>query len=148
MINIKNLDSNKIKIDEKSYKNIIIYYIGYVTVKDFSYAKVNSGNPLYLNIHRMNGYIEESNENKYLTLVFTDESKDTFKKYEELWNKIRDLIKSITNNLDIYDKKNIKIKLFSNDDLPLKNVVIGGRSVPQEGYKCYPQVILHECLYK
>ena len=28
IINIKNLDLNKIKIDENSYKNILIYYIG------------------------------------------------------------------------------------------------------------------------
>ena len=34
MINIKSLDPNKIKIDEKLYKNILIYYIGYVTVKE------------------------------------------------------------------------------------------------------------------
>ena len=34
IINIKHLDPNKIKIDEKSYKNILIYYIGYVTIKD------------------------------------------------------------------------------------------------------------------
>ena len=33
-------------------------------------------------------------------VIPTDESKDTLKKYEELWNKIRDLIRSITNNLD------------------------------------------------
>ena len=37
MINIKNLDPKKIKIDEKSYKNILIYYIGYVTIKDLRY---------------------------------------------------------------------------------------------------------------
>ena len=30
LINIKNLDLNKIKVDEKSFKNILIYYIGYV----------------------------------------------------------------------------------------------------------------------
>ena len=30
MINLKISDSNKIKIDEKSYKNIIIYHIGCV----------------------------------------------------------------------------------------------------------------------
>ena len=41
-ITIKNLDPNKIKIDEKSYKNILIYYIGYVTVNDLSYAKSSS----------------------------------------------------------------------------------------------------------
>ena len=34
IINIKNFDPNNIKIDEKSYKNILIYYIGYVTIKD------------------------------------------------------------------------------------------------------------------
>ena len=34
IINIKYFDSNKIKTDEKSYKNNLIYYPGYVTVKD------------------------------------------------------------------------------------------------------------------
>ena len=34
MIYIKNVDPNKVKIDKKSYKNVLIYYIGYVTVKD------------------------------------------------------------------------------------------------------------------
>ena len=36
-IDIKNSDLNKIKIDEKSYKNILIYYIRYVTIKDSKY---------------------------------------------------------------------------------------------------------------
>ena len=40
MINIKNLDPNKIKIDEQ-------YWVGYVTVKNVSYVKINSVNPLY-----------------------------------------------------------------------------------------------------
>ena len=31
MTNIKNFDLNNIKIDGKLYKNILIYYIGYVT---------------------------------------------------------------------------------------------------------------------
>ena len=34
MIYIKNIDPNKVKIDKKLYKNILIYYSGYVTVKD------------------------------------------------------------------------------------------------------------------
>ena len=33
MINIKDFDSNLLKIDKKSYKNIDIDYIGYITVK-------------------------------------------------------------------------------------------------------------------
>ena len=43
MINIKNLGPNKVKIYEKSYKNII-YYIGYATVKNLSYIKIHSVN--------------------------------------------------------------------------------------------------------
>ena len=31
--NIEIFDPNNIKIDEKSYTNILIYYIGYVTTK-------------------------------------------------------------------------------------------------------------------
>ena len=34
IINIKNFDPNNIKTDEKSYKNILIYHIGYVTITD------------------------------------------------------------------------------------------------------------------
>ena len=37
-INIKDFDLNNIKIDEKSYGNILIYYIGYVTIKDLKYV--------------------------------------------------------------------------------------------------------------
>ena len=45
-INIKDFDPNNIKIDDKSYKNILIYYIAYVTIKDSKYVKINSLNPL------------------------------------------------------------------------------------------------------
>lgn len=55
----------------------------------------------------MHGYIEESYGNRYLTLVSTDESKETLEKYEELWHKIRDIIRSITNNSYNYDEKYI-----------------------------------------
>ena len=39
IIRIKFFDSNNIKIDEKSYKIVFIYYIGYVTIKDLKYVK-------------------------------------------------------------------------------------------------------------
>ena len=76
---------------------------------------------MYLIINKINGYIEESNGNKYLTLVPSEESKDTLKKYEELWSKIKDLIRSITNSLHNtvnFDEKYIKIK-FNSDDIYL-----------------------------
>ena len=77
-------DSDNIKIDEKSYKNILIYYIGYVTIKDSKYVKINSVHPLYLIFSKANGYFEETNKNKYLRLALTKESKEIIKKYEEL----------------------------------------------------------------
>ena len=52
MINIKSLDTNKIMIDEHSYTNVLIYHIGYVTLKNLSYTKINSANLLYLIIDK------------------------------------------------------------------------------------------------
>ena len=48
IINIKNFNPCIIKTDEKSYKYILIYYIGYVTIKDLKYVKINNVNLLYL----------------------------------------------------------------------------------------------------
>ena len=48
MINITNFDPNLLKIDKKLYKNIDIHYIGYITIKDSDFVKINSVNPLYL----------------------------------------------------------------------------------------------------
>ena len=59
-----------------------------------------SVNLLYLIFIKVNVYIEEINKNRYLTLVPTNESKEKIKKYEELWIKIRDLIRFITKTSD------------------------------------------------
>ena len=130
MINIKYLDPNKIQIDENSFKNILTYQIKYQTK--------NSVKPLYLTTNKINEYIEERNENKYLTLVPTDKSKDTLKKYEELWTKIRYLIRSTSNDSDNYDKDYMKTKFNSEIKkiLELYNVVTVVRSVFHEGNKC------------
>ena len=59
MINLKNFDSNLLKIDEKHYKEINIYYIGYIKIKKISDCEnVNSVNPLYLLVNHASGYIE------------------------------------------------------------------------------------------
>ena len=47
MINIKDFDPNLLKIDKKSYNNIDIYYIGYVTIKIFNNVKNKGVNTLY-----------------------------------------------------------------------------------------------------
>ena len=48
MINIKNFDSNLLKTNKHSYKNIDIYYIEYIIMKDSNYVQINSVNPFYL----------------------------------------------------------------------------------------------------
>ena len=123
IINIKNFDPGKIKIGEKSHKNIFIYYIGYVTIKDLKYVKLNSVDPLYLIFSKVNWYFEEINRSKYLTLAPTNESKQKIKKYDELCSKIRDLIRSIFKNSDDYDEKYIKIKFNSDDKLLLNKTI-------------------------
>ena len=64
------------------------------------------------------------------------------KKYEELWTKIRDLIRSVTKNLDDYDEKYIKIELNSNDKLPLNKMIeILVRVTFYENNIYYPSII-------
>ena len=52
IINIKDFDPNNTKIDEKSYKNTLIYYIEYETIKKD--LKIYSVNPLYLIFNKVN----------------------------------------------------------------------------------------------
>ena len=110
-------------IQINSYKNILIYHIVYVTIKNSKYIKINSANPLHIIINNMNGYFEEINKNKNLTLVCTNERQEVIKKCEELWSKIRDLISSITKNSYDYDEKYMKIKFNSDDELPLNKTI-------------------------
>ena len=65
MINIKNFDQILLKIDRKSYKNIGIYNIGYITIKKIDDCdKIYSVNPLYLLVNHASGYIEKKMETK------------------------------------------------------------------------------------
>ena len=60
MINLKNFESNLLKIDKKHYKGIDIYYIGYITIKKIGDCEnIYSVNPLYLIIGKVDGHIEE-----------------------------------------------------------------------------------------
>ena len=54
----------------------------YMTVRNLSYIKISSVNSLFLITIKINGYIEESTENKYLKLVLTNENKDNLKKLQ------------------------------------------------------------------
>ena len=137
MIDIKNSDSKLLKIDKKSYKNIDIYYIRYITIKNIGdYESIHSVNPLYLVIGEVDGYIKEKNGNKYLTS--TDKNKEILTKYTELWDNIKSVIEKINNKPAENGKSFMKIKFNSDDNLPLKkilklhNLTIVVRSIFQE----------------
>ena len=91
MINLKNFDSNLLKIDKKHYKGINIYYIGYITIKKIDECEnIHSVNLLHLLVNHASGYIEEKNVNNYLIFDdFVDENKWLLKKYADFGNEIK-----------------------------------------------------------
>ena len=162
MSNIKNFEPNLLKIDRKSYKNIGIYNIGYITIKKIDdYENIYSVNPLYLIIAHASGYIEcnsvECNSieekclNRYLVFDSTDENKELLKKHNDVFNGIRNKIKKINGDECDYEKDYMKIKFNSDGDLPLNKplkfhiMTIIIRSVFEEDGKLYSQVFFRSC---
>ena len=95
IIDLENFDLNLLKLDKKSYKDIGIYNIGYITIKKIGDCKnIYSVNPLYLRITHASGHIEEKRVNKYLIfdsmklysaeLRSIDENKELIKKYNDV----------------------------------------------------------------
>ena len=52
---------------------------------------------MYIIIDEVDGFIEESNRNKYLTFALTDVNKEILEKYRKLWDGIKNSIE-INNN--------------------------------------------------
>ena len=152
MINIKDFDPNLLSTDKKSYKNIDIYYIDYITVKDSYCVKINSVNPLHLIISEADRFIKEKNGRKYLVFDWVNENNEVIKKYNKIWNVLKNEIETINSGKTSkhssveHDKDFMKSKFNSDDNLPLNktlklhNMKIAVRSVFKEHYKFYPQV--------
>ena len=118
LINIKDFEPNLLKLDKKSFKNIGVYCIGYITKKDE--YKINSVNALHLLAHRIDGFIEEKEGSKYLNIASADSNSEVLKEYEEAWSGIKNWIEKINDGKSgEYGKDYMKIKFISDDDLPL-----------------------------
>ena len=113
IINLKDFHSNLLKIDKKQYKEVDIYYIGYITIKKIGNCKnINSVNPLYLMIHSATGEFKERDGKKYLVL-------DSTEKYEEVFSGIKKEIETINGGEElVYERNYSKIDLNA-DDVPL-----------------------------
>ena len=65
LINVLNFEANNSKLDKKTWKDLDIYFIGYVDKDKPSEWKVNSVNPLYLMINRVFGSVSEKTGIKF-----------------------------------------------------------------------------------
>ena len=125
MINIEHFDSIWLKIDKETYKNIDIYYIGYITVKKIDdYENIYNVNPLYLTIVKVDRFNEEKNGSKCLVFDSAGKNKEVLTKYTELWDLIKNEIETINGGkAGKYSKDFMKIKFDTDDDLPLNKLL-------------------------
>ena len=106
MIDIRNFESNLLKIDKKSLEDFDIYYTSYLTMKKFNnyngdcdYKSICSANPLYLILHSATGCFKKQNGEKYLIL-------DLIEKYKEVFSGIQSEIETINSGEKMDNEKN------------------------------------------
>ena len=94
---------------------------------------------MYIITGEADGYIKETNGNKCLIFASTAKSKEILQKYAELWNGIKNQIKTINGGkTGEYGKDFINIKFNSDNGLPLNkilNLAVIVRSVFEEDGK-------------
>ena len=102
-----NFHSNLLKTDKESYKDIDIYYIGYIRFKKCDDCEnIHSVNPLYLIIHSASWHFKEKNGEKYLIVDLTG-------KYEEVWSGIRSKVKTLNGGKELlYEKIMLELELI------------------------------------
>ena len=108
---------------------------------------------MHLLVNHANGYIDENGVNKCLIFDFADKNKKLLKKYNDIWNGIKNKMEEVSIGKCDYEKDYIKIKFNSDDNLPLNkplkfhNMTITIRSVFEEDGKLNPQLFL-DTLYE
>ena len=125
-VNIKDFDSNLLKINKLSFKGVFslnIYYVKYIPTKRTNRVSIdrtdNDEDYLYLFLDGVDGYIEGNDGIKYLVFAST-EKKETLKNYRTLWEETKRQIEIINNDEPIeYRKDFMEIKFELDDDLPL-----------------------------
>ena len=113
---------SKIKVDRKNFNDIDIYYLGYEYKKKITeFNKIDSVNPLYLEIKDMKGQFKKvKDDNVWYLIIFGDA--DVLKKFANVWKRIRAKIEENTGGIVQYDKNYMRIKFESNDNLPTNNI--------------------------
>ena len=98
------------------------------------------------NINPPDGFIEEKDGDKYLSIAFTEKNKQVLERYSEVWNGIKDCIEKINDSeLGEYEKYYMKIKFNSDVDIPLNKqlyfptITVIIRNIFEKDGKYYPQ---------
>ena len=120
LINVLNFEANNLELDKKSWKDIDIYYIGYVDKNKPSEWKLNSVNPLYLIVNRVYGTVLEKNGIKFLSI---DKGDAVLKKYDQVFAGIKHHIKKISDEEVNFNSDYDKIKFLTDDSLPLGRLI-------------------------
>ena len=144
--------SNKVKNNNETSK----YFIGYLN-------DIDDVSPLCIILPQMDGYIKYfENGGKNMSFKFEDD--EGYIKYNQIWNKTKELLDVKFYGEPIYEDKYIKTKvktfssvintLFSGDEIPKERVqytyisCITIDSVLRVNKENYPQVYLEQCKYK
>ena len=152
-VSVKNIViSNKVKNNNETSK----YFIGYLD-------DVDTISPLCIMLPQMSGYIKYF-KNGRKNMSFKIEDEDVYIKYNQIWNKIKDLLNVRLHSKPIYDDKYIKTKvktfnemintLFSGDEIPKVRIhyacisPICIDSILKVDKENYPQVYLEQRKYK
>ena len=120
LINVLNFEAYNLKIDKKSWKDIDIYYIGYVDKNKPSEWKVNSVYPLYLLINRVHRIVSVKNGFKFLSV---DKGDVVLKKYDQVFAGIKHHIKKISDEEVNFNSDYDKIKFLADNSLPLGKLI-------------------------
>ena len=120
------------------------------------YVKYNN-NSFYLVINDLKGYFKYSKEKDRKELKFIIEDQKQAKIYNQIWNKIKELINSVDGvnfGFNDYFRDHGVIRFDTDDTLPLDAMVsvysmtIVIRSVYRDYYdRFYPQIHLTNCIY-
>ena len=150
LVDINNIVvSNKVKNNNDTSK----YFIGYLN-------GIDEISPLCIILPQISGYIKYF-KNGGKNMAFKIEDETVYIKYNQIWNKIKELLSVKFYSDPIYDDKYIKVKvktfsevintLFTGNNIPKERIeyicipVISVDSVLRVDKKNYPQVYLQQC---
>ena len=156
LINVSNFEPVNLKLDKKTWKDIDIYYLGYVDKSKPSEWRINSVNPLFVIFNKVFCFVGRKNSIKYSKIDkgMGNLSDSILNKWEQVFSSIKYHINK-TDNIDVnFDSDYDKIKFVTGDSLPLGKLIyfptltVVIRCVFKQGDIFYPQDYLDDALYQ